>query len=77
MYNQNTIPKSGFEIRADLLSQAQGLLESNAQRVVDAHYFRIEQGGVGGKDSPLPIVEITADDVIATARSLNAFVNEK
>ena len=24
--------KSGFEIRADLLSQAQGLLEMNAQR---------------------------------------------
>ena len=30
--------KSGFEIRADLLSQAEGLLSSNYQREVDAIY---------------------------------------
>ena len=34
--------KSGFEIRADLLSQSQGLLEQNAQRRVDAHYFNVD-----------------------------------
>ena len=28
--------KSGFEIRADLLSQAQGILECNLQRKTDA-----------------------------------------
>ena len=37
--------KSGFEIRADLLSQAQGLLEQNAQRELDAAYFAIDQAG--------------------------------
>jgi len=30
--------KSGFEIRADLLGQAQGILESNFQREVDSIY---------------------------------------
>ena len=65
--------KSGFEIRADLLNQAQGLLEMNVQREVDAHYFNVDQGGSG----ELPVVEITAADVIETARQLNTFVNEK
>jgi hypothetical protein len=65
--------KSGFEIRADLLNQAQGLLEMNAQREVDAHYFNVDQGASG----ELPVVEITAEQVIETARQLNAFVNEK
>ena len=30
--------KSGFEIRADLLSQAEGILTSNYQREVDSVY---------------------------------------
>lgn len=66
--------KSGFEIRADLLNQAQGLLEANAQRVVDAHYFKVEQNNSVGD---LPIVEITAGQVIETAKQLNKFVNDK
>ena len=65
--------KSGFEIRADLLSQAQGLLEMNVQRQVDAHYFNVDQGGTG----ELPVIEITAVEVIETARQLNEFVNQK
>ena len=66
--------KSGFEIRADLLNQAQGLLEMNAQRKVDAHYFNTENEL---ESSELPVVEITADEVIETARQLNEFVNQK
>ena len=68
--------KSGFEIRADLLSQAQGLLEMNAQREIDAHYFNLEhrEDITAGE---LPVVEITAGQVIETARQLNAFVTEK
>ena len=66
--------KSGFEIRADLLNQAQGLLEMNIQRKVDAHYFnvdnKLESGG-------LPVVEITAEDVIETARQFNTLVTER
>ena len=69
--------KSGFEIRADLLSQAQGLLEMNAQREVDAHYFAVDQAGDDATIVSLPVVEITAEQVIETARQLNAFVNEK
>ena len=69
--------KSGFEIRADLLSQAQGLLEMNAQREVDAHYFAVDRAGDEASLISLPIVEITAEDVIETARQLNTFVNEK
>ena len=66
--------KSGFEIRADLLSQAQGLLEMNAQRKVDAHYFNVDNKLEAGG---LPVITITADEVIATARQLNEFVNQK
>ena len=66
--------KSGFEIRADLLSQAQGLLEMNAQRQVDAHYFNTDNKLEARE---LPVVEITAVQVIDTARQLNEFVNEK
>ena len=66
--------KSGFEIRADLLSQAQGLLEMNAQREVDAHFFNTDNKL---ETSELPVVEITAGQVIETARQLNAFVTEK
>ena len=69
--------KSGFEIRADLLNQAQGLLEMNAQREVDAHYFAVEQSGDDASVISFPVVEITAKQVIETARQLNAFVNEK
>ena len=69
--------KSGFEIRADLLSQAQGLLEMNAQREVDAHYFAVDQAGDDATIVSLTVVEITAEQVIETARQLNAFVNEK
>ena len=66
--------KSGFEIRADLLSQAQGLLEMNAQRKTDAHYFNVDNKFEAGE---LPVVEITAEQVIETARQLNSFVNER
>ena len=69
--------KSGFEIRSDLLNQAQGLLEQNAQREVDAHYFAVEQSGDDASVISFPVVEITAKQVIETARQLNAFVNEK
>ena len=69
--------KSGFEIRADLLSQAQGLLEMNVQREVDAVHFAVDQAGDDALVISLPVVEITAEQVIDTARQLNAFVIEK
>ena len=69
--------KSGFEIRADLLQQAQGLLEQNAQRKVDAYYAALEQSTTRPVNITYPEVEITANEVIDTARQLNTFVNEK
>ena len=69
--------KSGFEIRADLLSQAQGLLEQNAQRKVDAYYAAIEQSTTRPVDIKYPELKITTNEVIDTARQLNTFVNEK
>jgi hypothetical protein len=67
--------KSGFEIRADLLSQAEGLLSLNYQREVDAIYMHNENNPNNKK--PLPLREITGEEVIQTARMLNEFVTEK
>jgi hypothetical protein len=67
--------KSGFEIRADLLNQAQGLLEGNYQREVDAVFAHNDN--FPNDKKPLPLREIVGEDVIAVARQLNEFVNEK
>ena len=69
--------KSGFEIRADLLSQAQGLLEQNAQRELDAAYFAVNQAGDEASLISLPVIQITPEEIIETARQFNVFVNEK
>jgi len=69
--------KSGFEIRADLLSQAQGLLEMNAQREIDAVHFAVDTAGEEASIVSMPVIEITAEAVIETARQLNAFVTER
>ena len=79
-YTQEAImpnSKSGFEIRAGLLAQAQGLLEQNAQRKVDAYYAAVEQSTTRPVDIAYPELEITTGKVIETARQLNTFVNEK
>jgi hypothetical protein len=67
--------KSGFEIRADLLNQAQGILEGNIHRKIDqvhAHNDRNE-------DNPkvVPARQLKATDVISVAKELYEFVNEK
>lgn len=67
--------KSGFEIRADLLGQAQGLLIDNYQRKVDGIYMHNENNPNDKK--PLPVQSILAADVIAVAAELNEFVNSK
>ena len=67
--------KSGFEIRADLLGQAQGLLEGNYQREVDAIYMHNDN--FPNDKKALPLREIVGEDVIEVARQLNEFVNEK
>tara|TARA_B100001093_G_scaffold264936_1_gene253315 strand:+ start:987 stop:1202 length:216 start_codon:yes stop_codon:yes gene_type:complete len=67
--------KTGFEIRADLLNQAQGILEQNHERQCNAIYSHNDSFPDDKKS--VPVTEITAADVIETARQLNAFVTEK
>ena len=67
--------KSGFEIRADLLSQAQGILQDNHQRKVDAVYMHNDS--FPNDKKPMPTTSITASDVITVAQELNEFVNQK
>ena len=67
--------KSGFEIRADLLNQAQGLLEGNLQREIDAVYMHNDNHPDNKK--ALPMRAILAQDVIDVAKQLSEFVNNK
>ena len=67
-------PKSGFEIRANLLSQAQDMLTANIDREYQT-IFEWNSNNENKKDLPLRIVN--AEDVIAVAKQLNEFVNEK
>ena len=67
--------KSGFEIRADLLSQAQGILTDNYQREVDAVY--LHNDSYPNEKKPLPLREIMGEEIIAVARQLNEFVIER
>tara|TARA_B110001454_G_C12708510_1_gene429660 strand:- start:2107 stop:2322 length:216 start_codon:yes stop_codon:yes gene_type:complete len=67
--------KSGFEIRADLLSLAEGLLESNINKETDATHLFNDNHPESKKD--LPVRSITAQDVIEVAKQFNEFVNLK
>ena len=67
--------KSGFEIRADLLSQAQGLLEGNIYRNNDA--VITHNDNFPNDRKPLGDQFVSTEDVISTARQLSEFVNEK
>jgi len=67
--------KSGYEIRADLLNQAQGILTDNYQREVEA--IHTHNDAFPNDKKPLPLREITGEEIIMTARQLNEFVIEK
>ena len=67
--------KSGYEIRADLLSMAQSILIENLQRKNDAVYTHNDNHPHDKK--PLLTTSINAQDIIAVASELNEFVNEK
>jgi hypothetical protein len=67
--------KSGYEIRADLLSMAQSILIENLQRKNDAVYMHNDNNPNDKK--PLITKSIDAQDIIAVAAELNEFVNEK
>ena len=67
--------KSGFEIRADLLGQAQGLLEDNYRRKAEAIHLHNDHNPQDLKY--IQPTTITAQDVIDVAKELYAFVNSK
>ena len=64
--------RTGYEIRADLLSQAEGILSQNYQREVDAIYAHNDT--FPNDKKPLPLREITGEEVITLAKELNEFV---
>ena len=66
--------KSGFELRTDILGMAMGLLENNRDQVMNAHFQLPDEVR---KVDECPIISITTDEVIAEARKLYEFVNEK
>ena len=67
--------KSGYEIRADLLQQAESLLTGNIYRSNDAVVQHNENFPNDKKSVSDQFV--STEDVISTARKLNDFVNEK
>jgi hypothetical protein len=66
--------KSGFELRTDILGMAMGLLENNREQVMNAHFQLPDEVR---KAEDCPIISITTDEVIAEAKKLYEFVNEK
>ncbi len=66
--------KSGFEIRADLLRQAQDILDANHQRQVDSIHA---SNDVFDQKKPIPSTVLSPSDVIDAGRELYSFVNEK
>ena len=70
-----TESKSGFEIRADLLSQAQGMLENNICREETSIYSHNENHP--SDKITLEAKRLKAADVINVAKELYEFVNQK
>jgi hypothetical protein len=73
--NMSSGNKSGFEIRADLLGQAQGILELNIQRRNDAIHSHNDSFPTDKK--PLVAEVVTAQEVISVAKELYEFVNKQ
>ena len=67
--------KSGYEIRADLLTLAEGVLINNIENERQPIYMWNENHPESKKD--LPLRTYTAQDVNNTAKHFNDFVNEK
>ena len=68
-------PKSGYEIRADLLSLAESVIINNIENERQTIYSWIDNHSETKKE--IPLRTYTAQDVIETAKQFNDFVNEK
>ena len=67
--------KSGYEIRADLLSLAESIIINNIENERQTIYSWNENHAESKKE--IPLRTYTAQDVIQTAKEFNDFVNEK
>jgi len=67
--------KSGYEIRADLLSLAEGILINNIENERQTIYMWNDNHPESKKE--LPLRTYSVQDVIDNAKQLNDFVNEK
>ena len=67
--------KSGFEIRADLLSLAEGILINNIENERQTIYSWNDNHPESKKEMPLRTV--SPQDIIDIAKQFNEFVNEK
>ena len=66
---------SGFEIRANLLSQAEGILVGNIEREV----MSIQEHNHNNPEDikPIPVKKVSAAAVIRLAKQLNEFVTDQ
>ena len=67
--------KSGYEIRADLLSLAEGIIINNIENERQTIYMWNDNHPESKKEMPLRTY--SAQDVIDTAKQFNDFVNDK
>lgn len=67
--------KSGFEIRANLLAQAEGILIGN----IDREYQRVYEWNANHPETKrdLPDRNVSPMEIISIAKQLNEFVIEK
>ena len=68
-------PKSGYEIRADLLNLAENVIINNIENERQTIYSWNDNHTESKKE--IPLRTYTAQDVIQTAKQFNDFVNEK
>ena len=66
--------KSGYQLRADMLGMATGILVDRTSRLEQNEHFKAENGQGYCRKSVEPY---TTEDVIAEAEKLYAFVQKK
>ena len=66
--------KSGYQLRADLLGMATGIVIDRTNRLENNEHFLAENDKAYQRK---PIVPYTSEDVIAEAEKLYAFVQKK
>jgi hypothetical protein len=68
------LKKSGYQLRADMLGMAQGIVAETGHRLENNEHFLAENDK---KYQRKPIAPYTTEDIIAEAEKLYAFVQKK